>query len=221
MLNGISVENYKAFEKGNIKIKPITILLGANSIGKSSLMQLILLIKQTSNFSGEYKSALKLNGEFVNLGEPENVFRNLDTNKPFSFEVNIELNRKFDKSYHLDDIYMGLRKIQREFLYKDAYINYKFENGKKIKTVSKRIYKIHEDLSDENISIIQRTKDTIKEYKLYKKKVAKSKSLLELFDKKTGTDTLIEKIDVKALEHTINFLNRVKELDLNQLNVPS
>jgi len=25
MLNGISVENYKAFEKGSIKVKPITI----------------------------------------------------------------------------------------------------------------------------------------------------------------------------------------------------
>ena len=40
MLNKLSFKNYKAFAEGQVKIKPITILLGANSVGKSSIMQL-------------------------------------------------------------------------------------------------------------------------------------------------------------------------------------
>ena len=49
MKKSFSVENYKAFEKGTIELKPITILLGANSVGKSSLIQLLLLMQQTAN----------------------------------------------------------------------------------------------------------------------------------------------------------------------------
>ncbi|MCL3781384.1 hypothetical protein EMN47_13420 [Prolixibacteraceae bacterium JC049] len=47
MLQKIHVENYKAFESADIPIKPITILLGANSVGKSSIIQLLLLLQQT------------------------------------------------------------------------------------------------------------------------------------------------------------------------------
>ena len=47
MLNKISLKNYKAFGKAEIELKPITILVGPNNSGKSSLIQSILLIQQT------------------------------------------------------------------------------------------------------------------------------------------------------------------------------
>ena len=68
MIQKISFQNYKAFEKGEIKLKPITILLGANSVGKSSIINLLLMLQQTAN-STNYKSA-------VSMGECENIFRN-------------------------------------------------------------------------------------------------------------------------------------------------
>ena len=37
MLKEICFKNYKAFDNGKLNIKPITILLGANSIGKASV----------------------------------------------------------------------------------------------------------------------------------------------------------------------------------------
>lgn len=47
MIDKISLENFKAFEKAEIELKPITILIGPNNSGKSSLIQAIMLIQQT------------------------------------------------------------------------------------------------------------------------------------------------------------------------------
>lgn len=80
MIRKISFQNYKAFEKGEIKLRPITILLGANSVGKSSIINLLLMLQQTAS-STNYKSALRLHGENVSMGECENIFRNKETSK--------------------------------------------------------------------------------------------------------------------------------------------
>lgn len=85
MIQKISFENYKAFEKGEIKLKPITILLGANSVGKSSIINLLLMLQQTAN-SSTYKSALRLHGENVSMGECENIFRQKNTTRNISIE---------------------------------------------------------------------------------------------------------------------------------------
>jgi predicted ATPase len=48
MLSNFQVENFKAFENtGAIDIKPLTFLTGINSAGKSSIIQALLLLKQT------------------------------------------------------------------------------------------------------------------------------------------------------------------------------
>lgn len=89
MIRKISFENYKAFEKGEIKLKPITILLGANSVGKSSIINLLLMLQQTAN-SSTYKSALRHHGENVSMGECENIFRHKDTSQNISIEFEFE-----------------------------------------------------------------------------------------------------------------------------------
>lgn len=90
MLKTLNFSNYKAFDNAKINLKPITIILGANSSGKSSLLQLLLMIKQTTNLEEGYESALKLNGKFVNLGEVENIFRNKNISKEISLSFTIQ-----------------------------------------------------------------------------------------------------------------------------------
>ena len=46
MLNEISFKNYKAYKSGKLNLKPITILLGANNAGKSSIIKLLLTLSQ-------------------------------------------------------------------------------------------------------------------------------------------------------------------------------
>lgn len=91
MITKLSLENYKAFDDASIKIRPITILLGANSVGKSSIIQLFLMMQQTGKAGlSSYKSALKLYGGYVNLGTPINLFRKKDSSKPLKLTFEVE-----------------------------------------------------------------------------------------------------------------------------------
>ncbi len=103
MIEKVKFQNYKAFEKGEIPIKPITILLGANSVGKSSIIQLFLLLQQTGKENLKtYKSALKLYGGYVNLGEPKNLFRKKEISK--IIELKFEIKSKELKDYLKDEL---------------------------------------------------------------------------------------------------------------------
>lgn len=91
MIKSIRLKNYKAFEDVEIPIKPLTILLGANSVGKSSITQMLMLLHQTSEEnSGSYSSALKIYGEYVNVGAFENLFKGKITSNPLSISLVFE-----------------------------------------------------------------------------------------------------------------------------------
>ena len=64
----ISVEGFKCIrERASIEFSPLTILAGANSSGKSSIMQPLLLLKQTFEAPLDPGSLLKLDGPNVRL----------------------------------------------------------------------------------------------------------------------------------------------------------
>ena len=108
MLTRIKVKNYKGFKDAEIPIKPITILLGANSSGKSSMLQLLSLLQQTAEESSDsYGSALKIFGKRINIGKPENMFFCRDCKTPI--KIQIEFNdtklqhiiQKYSESFNL------------------------------------------------------------------------------------------------------------------------
>ncbi|EKF0967281.1 AAA family ATPase, partial [Escherichia coli] len=47
MLRTFTGQNYKAYESFKLDLKPLTILLGANSCGKSALINSLLMFSQT------------------------------------------------------------------------------------------------------------------------------------------------------------------------------
>ena len=49
MLNRLKLENFKAWRKADLRFGKVTGFFGANSAGKSSLLQFLLLLKQTKN----------------------------------------------------------------------------------------------------------------------------------------------------------------------------
>ncbi len=49
MLTGLRIQNFKSWrDSGAIRLAPVTVLFGANSSGKTSLIQLLLLLKQSA-----------------------------------------------------------------------------------------------------------------------------------------------------------------------------
>jgi predicted ATPase len=140
MIEKIAIKNYKAFREGALKIKPITILLGTNGAGKSSLIQLLLMLTQTFNSSKLKRTSLLINGDLIKMGEIKNIFHNLKTNIPIeiSFDIKeINYQRNFDRvsenigelHYFLDKTYVALspaetslpKKLSRSFRYHPTF----------------------------------------------------------------------------------------------------
>jgi len=68
MIKRIRIKNFKAFRDTNdIEIKPITILMGINSSGKSSIIQALLALRQTM-VSRDTEVPLQVVGDYVDLG---------------------------------------------------------------------------------------------------------------------------------------------------------
>lgn len=94
----IAVSGYKSLaEECSIEIAPLTILSGANSSGKSSIMQPLLLMKQTLESTYDAGS-LKLNGANVRLTSTDQIFTK-STNSSHnyasnSFAIEVELDRQ-------------------------------------------------------------------------------------------------------------------------------
>lgn len=63
-LKQLTLENFKAFQKCELSLAPLTILIGENSAGKSSLLQALLLLKQTLE-APSGSGILNLNDHYV------------------------------------------------------------------------------------------------------------------------------------------------------------
>lgn len=113
MLTNITLENFKAFQKlDNLKVKPITILCGTNSCGKSSILQSILLLKQTLE-SKKSNQNLLLNGSFVRLGYFQDVIfrKKIEKNMSFDFVFNTKSELYSNKNGRRPPIELLLRDL--------------------------------------------------------------------------------------------------------------
>jgi AAA domain, putative AbiEii toxin, Type IV TA system len=75
------VENFKSIAKASLPRRPVTLIAGANSSGKSSLLQAVLLFAQSS-----LEPTVVINGDLVRLGEPGDIIRTDTDTVAFSFE---------------------------------------------------------------------------------------------------------------------------------------
>jgi predicted ATPase len=86
--NGITrfgLRNFKAFHYlEDIELAPLTLLVGANSTGKSSIFQSLLLLKQTL-LSSSGSGTLKFDGDWVKLGGFSSVISDFDTTRALEF----------------------------------------------------------------------------------------------------------------------------------------
>jgi predicted ATPase len=73
MLKKWKIENFKSFcGETDIELAPITIFVGSNSSGKSTIIQSILLLKQTLQYAPPNRG-IALNGPLVKLGRFDDV----------------------------------------------------------------------------------------------------------------------------------------------------
>lgn len=101
MITSLSVENFKSWKSiDEMRLAPITGLFGTNSSGKTSILQLLLLLKQTVD-SADRNIALDLgdNRALVSLGTLRDVLYNHDTTQSLSWSLTWEP----EQTVHPDD----------------------------------------------------------------------------------------------------------------------
>ena len=76
MITEITLRNFKCFEELDLKLGPLTLLSGTNSAGKSSVLQSMLLLRQSA-LHDQLKPGGRavLNGELVHLGNADATLR--------------------------------------------------------------------------------------------------------------------------------------------------
>lgn len=89
MLTKLRIKNFKAWkDSGDIRLAPITVLFGANSAGKTSIPQLLLVLKQTAE-SSDRKRALQLGDgrTLTDVGTYDDAVHNNDVEKPLELHL--------------------------------------------------------------------------------------------------------------------------------------
>jgi predicted ATPase len=89
LIEQIQVKGYKSLVDATLQVRPLTLLAGTNSSGKSSIMQPLLLIKQTMEAPYQPAGALVLDAEHVHLTSAEQVLSEINQDKAsrFSFKI--------------------------------------------------------------------------------------------------------------------------------------
>ena len=95
MITSISVQNFKSWKKtGDIQLAPITGFFGSNSSGKTSLLQLLLMLKQTAESSDR--------AQVLNLGDNRSLVE-LGTFRDIVFHHEQKSDLKWALSWNLDE----------------------------------------------------------------------------------------------------------------------
>ena len=107
MLGILELENFKSFKgKHSLNLKPITLLFGKNSSGKSAILQCINIIKHT--FDKGSGNILVTSDESLDHGSFNDLITDHDLNN--SFKVKLVL-VPFEKDSGNNSNYFNIKKI--------------------------------------------------------------------------------------------------------------
>jgi len=115
MLTKLRIQNFKAWkDSGEIRMAPLTLLFGTNSAGKTSIAQLLLLLKQTAQ-SPDRQRPLHFGDDraLVDLGDYHGSVHAHDLSRNIGFE----LAWKLPKALRIADAYTGEKYVAKEITF--------------------------------------------------------------------------------------------------------
>jgi predicted ATPase len=139
MIQNIKAKNFKVFKNLNIELQNLNILTGLNGTGKSSLIQILLILRQSylKELFEKNEKYLALSGEYIDIGDfSDAIFNNFEKEEAFiRFEIDFENANAFwqTNSNYVDD--KGLPELSlitselnnsifQESLFKEGHFQY-------------------------------------------------------------------------------------------------
>ena len=87
MIRRLYLDNFKCFADQELPLLPLTILAGVNASGKTSVLQALLLLRQSYDANRLQKGELMLAGELVSVGVARDAIHAMRTHSVMSLEV--------------------------------------------------------------------------------------------------------------------------------------
>ncbi|AFZ20165.1 AAA family ATPase [Allocoleopsis franciscana] len=87
MIHSLCLKNFKPFESEFLEFRALNLLSGLNSTGKSSVLQALLLLRQSYQQGLLPKIGLALNGEWVHIGTAQDAFCERAKENYVGFEI--------------------------------------------------------------------------------------------------------------------------------------
>ncbi len=113
MLESLYIRNIKCFEKLYLEMSNLNVLAGINSMGKSTIIQALLLLRQSYDI-GSINKGIHLNGDITKLGTGYDLlYRNSEKDE---FEIDIKYNNEnyyWIYEYNRDSDFQKLKEANR------------------------------------------------------------------------------------------------------------
>ena len=124
MLNSLNLHNFRCFSsEQNIPLRPITLIYGPNSSGKSSLLKSLVVMKQTLEAASS-NTNLITKGQYTDIGNFKDFINNHDTKKKYSIKFQFDLtkqkNNRYIHPYYRMNLSKSISKISIEFFYRNS-----------------------------------------------------------------------------------------------------
>ncbi len=152
-IKSIHVTNFKSFKEFNFDFKKINVILGPNNSGKSNILKLLLLLKQT--FTSSLKAPLILNGNIINLGSYKDITYKFNNRK---IGIDFQISSPFQSwRYNDPDIEELNYDLKLKYFYDEKQSKIYFSDVK-ISEVGKN-FQILDFQKDKKIILNNRSKD--------------------------------------------------------------
>lgn len=99
MISGIHLENFKCFRELNLPTGALTLLAGLNGTGKSSVIQSLLLLRQSWQLGLLQKGKLALNGDLAQIGTAEDALYESADDEVIKIGLRVESGEKLDWTF--------------------------------------------------------------------------------------------------------------------------
>ncbi|VXD24447.1 conserved hypothetical protein [Planktothrix serta PCC 8927] len=135
MIENLRLINFKSFQDQSISFKPLTLLSGLNSTGKSSVLQALMLLRRSYQRDLLPNKGLILKDEQVYIGTGQDALFEYAEDELIRFEIDLENEQKgiwcFSSSKELDILKVVSEKVEPEIykssIFKDNFYYLKAE----------------------------------------------------------------------------------------------